>query len=178
MHFGAPQEIFIDGGSSLWGKVVETYLKKIQTVHKGASPYHPRINGRVERLNGIVGGMLTKLLLDKPTKLWDLLLDQALFACRIQTHTTTKTSPFYLVIGKHPHLLGDQNYPLPIDATTAEFEERIRVVQSASRAVQARDRLSELITTPHNLETGDWVLVRHEKPYKFESKWFGPYQII
>jgi hypothetical protein len=60
------------------------------------------------------------------------------------------------------------------------------VVQSArqaaatathNRAVQARDNLSEL-TTPHNLEAGDWVLVRHEKPHKFESKWFGPYQII
>jgi hypothetical protein len=72
--------------------------------------------------------MLAKLLLGKPTKLWDLFLDQALFPCRIRTHTTIKTSPFYLVYDKHPHLLGDQNYPLPIDATTAEFEERIRVV--------------------------------------------------
>jgi hypothetical protein len=83
MHFGAPQEILSDGGSNLWGKVVETYLKKIQTVHKGSSPYHPRTNGRVERLNGIIGGMLTKLLLGKPTKLWDLFLDQALFGGRI-----------------------------------------------------------------------------------------------
>src|SRR5436309_219682 len=40
--------------------------------------------------------MLGKLLLNKPTKLWDLYLDQAVFACRVRTHTTTKTSPFYL----------------------------------------------------------------------------------
>jgi hypothetical protein len=69
---------------------------------------------------------------------------------------------------------------------TAKFEEHIRVVQSArqaaaaathNHAVQSRDRLSEL-TTPHNLEAGDWVLVRHEKPHKFESKWFGPYKVI
>jgi hypothetical protein len=128
MHFDAPQEIFSDGGSNLWGKVVETYLKKIQTVHKDASPYHPRTNGRVERLNGIISGMLTKLLLGKPIKLWDLFLNQVLFACRIRTHTTTKTLPVYLVYIRHPHLLGDQNYSLPVDATTAEFEERIRVV--------------------------------------------------
>ena len=25
---------------------------------------------------------------------------------------------------------------------------------------------------------GEWVLVRHENPQKFESKWFGPYQIV
>jgi hypothetical protein len=28
------------------------------------------------------------------------------------------------------------------------------------------------------LEVGEWVLVRHEKPQKLESKWFGPYQIV
>src|SRR5436190_5412378 len=34
------------------------------------------------------------------------------------------------------------------------------------------------IVTPHSLEEGDWVLVRHEKPQKLESKWFGPYRIV
>ena len=27
------------------------------------------------------------------------------------------------------------------------------------------------------MNEGEWVLVRHENPQKFESKWFGPYQI-
>jgi hypothetical protein len=70
-------------------------------------------------------------------------LDQALVACRIQTHTTTKTSPFYLVYDKHPHLLGDQNYSLPVDAT-AEFEEHIRVIQSA-RQVAAIARYNHAV---------------------------------
>ena len=38
---------------------------------------------------------------------------------------------FYLIYDKYPYLLGDQNYPLPVDTITAEFEECIRVVQSA-----------------------------------------------
>jgi len=38
----------------------------------------------------------------------------------------------------------------------------------------ARDELVE----PHKFEEGQWVLVRHENPQKFESKWFGPYQVI
>ena len=69
MHYGAPQEIFTDGGKNLWGGVVQRYLSKIKTLHKGTSPYHPRTNGRVERLNGIIDNMLGKLLLNKPTKL-------------------------------------------------------------------------------------------------------------
>src|SRR5216110_3253557 len=130
--------------------------------------------------------MLGKLLLNKPTKLWDLYLDQALFACRIRTHATTKTSPFYLVYRRQPHLLGDPNVALPSDANPAGHEERIRLVQSAwqeaaiatyDRARKAKSDRDEVVT-PHALEEGDWVLVRHEKPQKLESKWFGPYQIV
>jgi len=33
MHYGAPQEIFTDGGKNLWGGVVQSYLDKNKTVH-------------------------------------------------------------------------------------------------------------------------------------------------
>src|SRR6266516_5697185 len=89
------------------------------------------MNGKVEHLNGILEDMISKLLFGKHTKLWDLYLDQALFACRIRTHATTKTSPFYLVYGRQPHLLGDPNQALLIDATLAGHDECILVVQSA-----------------------------------------------
>jgi hypothetical protein len=186
MHYGAPQEIFTDGGKNLWGGVVQRYLAKIKTLHKGTSPYHPRTNGKVERLNGIVGAMLGKMLLNKPTKLWDLYLDQALFACRIRTHTTTKTSPFYLLYGQHPHLLGDYNATLPQDAESRVPEERLKLVQSArmeaamathERALKDKTTRDQLVK-PHKLREGDWVLVRHENPQKFEAKWFGPYQVV
>jgi len=185
MHFGAPQEIFTDGGKNLWAGVVQRYLKKIGTLHKGTSPYHPRTNGKVERLNGIIGSMLGKLLLGKPTLLWDLYLDQALFACRVRTNATTKTSPFYLVYGQQPHLFGDVNQALPNDATPEGHEKRIKLLQSArveatiaayERAFKDRNHRNELVV-PHQLDAGDWVLVRHEIPNKFEPKWFGPYQI-
>src|SRR4030095_8186106 len=68
-----------DGDKNLWGGVVQKYLEKIKTLHKGMSSYHPRTNGKVKRLNGILGSMLGKMLLNKPTKLWDLYVDQAIF---------------------------------------------------------------------------------------------------
>lgn len=186
MHYGAPQEIFTDGGKNLWGGVLQRYLDKIKTLHKGTSPYHPRTNGKVERLNGIIGNMLGKMLLGKPTKLWDLYLDQALFACRIRTHSTTKTSPFYLLYGRQPHLLGDPNIALPDDAVPEGHEKRMELLQSARQeaAIATYERafkdkaVKDVVVTPHKLEEGDWVLVRHENPQKFESKWFGPYQIV
>jgi hypothetical protein len=83
MHYGALQEIFSDGGKSLWGGVVERYLSKIMTAHKGASPFYPHTNG-------------------KRTQLCDLHLDQAPFACRVRTQSTTNTSPSYLVWTTYP----------------------------------------------------------------------------
>ena len=186
MHYGAPQEIFTDGGKNLWGGIVQRYLNKIKTLHKGTSPYHPRTNGKVERLNGIIGTMLGKMLLNKPTKLWDLYLDQAVFACRIRTHSTTKISPFYLVYGRHPQLLGDRNAALPVDAEAAPYDERLKLLQSArkeaviathERALKDKSARDQMVK-PHKLEEGEWVLVRHENPQKFEAKWFGPYQVV
>src|SRR4030095_17012742 len=118
--------------------------------------------------------------------LWDLYVDQAIFACRIRTHTTTKTSPFFLLYGRQPHLLGDVNMTLPIDADTALDDERLKILESAckeaafatyERAMKDKDARDDLVK-PHALEEGEWVLVRHENPQKFEAKWFGPYQIV
>ena len=118
--------------------------------------------------------MLTKYLLGKPTRMWDLYLDQALFACRVRTHATTETSPYYLVYGKHPRLIGDDNYALDINAPTADPHSRIEAVQSArqqasrvtyERALREktlRDEKAQL----HRLDVGQWVLVRHETPPK------------
>ena len=69
MHYGAPQEIFTDDDKNLWEDVVQRYLKKIKTLHKGTSPYHPHINGKMKRLNGIIDTMLEKMLFNKHTKL-------------------------------------------------------------------------------------------------------------
>ena len=40
MNFGAPEEIFTDGGKNLWGGVIYKYLERIKMVHKGISPCH------------------------------------------------------------------------------------------------------------------------------------------
>jgi hypothetical protein len=45
------------------------------------------------------------------------------------------------------------------------------------RAMRDKNTRDELVK-PHDLDAGQWVLVRHENPQKFESKWYGPYQIV
>jgi len=46
--------------------------------------------------------------------------------------------------------------------------------ESALKDKAVRDE----IVKPHKLDAGEWVLVRHENPQKFEAKWFGPHQVV
>jgi hypothetical protein len=80
MVFGPPDELLSDNSSNLVGKVLTAYMKLLATKHRGTTPYHPRINGKVENLNELVGSMLTKMLINKPIILWDQYLQQATFS--------------------------------------------------------------------------------------------------
>ena len=72
------------------------------------------------------------------------------------------------------------------DTEPAPHDERFKLLQSVrkeaalatyDRAVKDKNARDELVE-PHKFQEGQWVLVRHENPQKFESKWFGPYQVI
>jgi hypothetical protein len=110
--------------------------------------------------------VLGKLLLAEPTNLWDLYLDQALFACRVRTNSTTKESPFYLVYGQHAHLFGDVNEAFPNDVTPEGHEKRIKLLPSAraeasiaayERTYKDASHQNELVA-PHHLDVGEsWL---------------------
>jgi transposase InsO family protein len=74
MNYRAPIEVISDNSQNLLSGVVAYYLKLLKTRHRTTTPYHPRINGKVENLNGLLGRMLTKYLIGKLTKVWDLYL--------------------------------------------------------------------------------------------------------
>jgi hypothetical protein len=134
--------------------------------------------------------MLTKYLANKPTMLWDLYLPQALFACRVRVHATTKRSPFFLLYGVHPRLPSDENPPRPleIEITTEDHEKRIAQLHHArieanelllKRAIYAQKVRSDLVKPEHSgFKPGQWVLVRQEGPEKFQAKWYGPYYVV
>jgi transposase InsO family protein len=185
-NYGAPREIISDNGPNLIGAGVAHYVKQLATRHRTTTPYHPRTNGKVENLNGLIGRMLTKYLVGKPTRLWDEYLHQALFAARIRIHTVTKKSPFYLLYGLSPRIPSDPNTPIPDDAEPEDPEERLKNVAHVrtlanelllNRAIRTK-RIHDEAVKETSLQPGTWVLVRNEGPEKFQPRWFGPYRIL
>ena len=71
-----------------------------------------------------------------------------------------KTSSFYLLYSKHPHLLGDYNATLSVESESALYEERLRLLQSArkdaviasyERALKNKSARDKLVTS-HEIE--------------------------
>jgi hypothetical protein len=191
MRFGCPKEILTDRGSNFMSNVVSHYLQRLKTNHKRTWAFHPRTNGKCERLNGIFKGMLRKYC-NGAIHRWDDFIDTALLATRIRTHRTTGKSPFYLTYGREPVLPGDMHVPfidpkfskdprVIADQTATELEKLNQVraaVEIRMRATNSKDkeRWDKLIT-PQDFEIGDHVLVRHENKFGLEYNWFGPFVV-
>ncbi len=183
--YGTPKEIITDRGANLWAPAMGLVFKRLGTKHRGTTPYHPRTNGAVERYNGVLGQMITKYLIGHPIKDWDKYLEQALFATRIRTHSTTKMSPFYLLYGVNPTLPGDASMPTPdryderIDPAPFLSRERAAALQSTmTKALENKKKWDSQVNDKDKFQVGDWVLIRTKKPKKFEVHWYGPYQIV
>jgi hypothetical protein len=143
----------------------------------------------VENFNGLLGNILTKMLVNQPTILWDQYLMQATFSIRIRIHTNKGNSPYALLFGRNPRLPSDSNELRPLEYFGDALQnnlERIEKMQHArmvanrklvEKAIKAR-QLREDSVKLASFRKGDWVLVRAENRQKFEGRWFGPYKVL
>jgi hypothetical protein len=192
MRFGCPSEILTDRGANFMSHVVKLYMNRIKTNHKFTSAFHPRTNGKCERLNGILKAMLRKYV-NGAIHIWDQFVDTALFAARIRHHRSTGFSPFFLVYGREPKIPGDyirpyfgkavSQDPRTIAEHTARELEELGQVRAAAekrmQAVQEQDKQRwDALVEKLDFEVGDHVLVRHEQKYGLEFNWVGPFIIV
>jgi len=183
MHYGQPREVLTDRGPNLWKEAMAIFMNRMGTKRRGTTPYHPRTNGKVERLNGIFGQSISKYLVGKPRKMWDLYLAPALFHARVRTHTTTEFSAFYTLYGVQPRLVGDETGPTPeTDETRSDpagFLETVRA--EAARRTEFRNEQNKQYFKSNvrklTFKVGDWVLLRAGNPKKWEAKFYGPYKV-
>ncbi|KAG2190788.1 hypothetical protein INT47_000170 [Mucor saturninus] len=192
MRFGCPNEILTDRGANFMSHILSFYIKKIKLHHKLTSAFHPRTNGKCERLNGILKQMLRKYVHGAINR-WDEYLETALWACRIRKHRTTGFSPFFLTYGREPRLPGDPLRPfmdmsIPNDPTMisdgaipflrklqqARIDADARV---AANSQQDKERWDSIMK-PHQFAIGEHLLLRHENKFGLEYNWMGPYIVV
>ncbi|RYA56413.1 hypothetical protein DD596_25545, partial [Enterobacter cloacae complex sp. 4DZ3-28B] len=98
-RFGTPLEIVSDNGPGFRKGLLTEVCDELHILHRHSTPYYPQSNGLVEKANGVIAGIIRKMVKNK-TKLWDDFLDGALWAYRTTYREATEFTPFHLVYGQ------------------------------------------------------------------------------
>ncbi|MCO5586543.1 hypothetical protein L7F22_040484 [Adiantum nelumboides] len=194
--FGTPLEIVSDNGPGFRKGLLTEVCEGLHILHRHSTPYYPQSNGLVEKANGIIAGIIRKMVKNK-TKLWDDFLDGALWAYRTTYKEATEFTPFHLVYGQEALQPIELNIPtmrLHGEAaqrkeeewtdhllTLAELEWKREAAYECykRKATQVKGKLDKEVKDK-GIKEGDLVLryanrIDNRFDAKFETRWQGPY---
>ena len=98
-QYGIPEIMISDNGKEFANEEVESLLKQFGVKHNFTTPYHPRSNGKIERLNKTFKSILKKLMFSAKTN-WEQQIGPALMAYRNTFHTSAGFTPFQALYGR------------------------------------------------------------------------------
>jgi transposase InsO family protein len=96
---GIPRELISDRGAQFTSELMGEIHRLVGIKPIFTTPYHPMMNGRIERQHAILKSVLKKLCSDKPNE-WHRYLVPTLFAMREPPSGTLGFSPFELLYGR------------------------------------------------------------------------------
>ena len=98
-RLGIPTELHSDNGTNFISRVLKQYCETVGIKQIRTSPYHPQMDGMVERFNSTLKWLLRKLVQNTKVE-WDQCLPYVLWAYRGTVHKKTGFTPHELVFGK------------------------------------------------------------------------------
>ncbi|UYV78051.1 hypothetical protein LAZ67_15003310, partial [Cordylochernes scorpioides] len=193
LRHGAPKFLISDRGSQFTSNLMKEVMKMCKVKHCFTTSYHPQTNGLTERLNRTLINMIS-MYVNTDQKNWDEILPFITHAYNTTIQETTGYSPFFLLFGREPmSLLDDEN--IPTDSNMDDYDEYIenyldkiartrQVVINNTEKTQERmkrnydKKHNEKIYEPGHL-VAVWTQVRKiGKCEKLLRKYFGPYRIL
>ena len=108
--FGALARLLSDRGTSFTSSIIEELCKILGIGQLWIKPYHPQMNGLVERLHQMIMHMIGKLGEDKKAD-WPSHLAEIAHAYNSTQSPVTWYSPHYLMFGWWPRLPVDFIFP-------------------------------------------------------------------
>ena len=170
-RMGIPEEILTNQGTNFMSALMEEVYRLLQ-IRIQTSPYHPQMDGLVERFNGTLKMMLQKFV-SRNQKDWDDYLPHLLFAYREVPQESTGFSPFELLYGRRVRgpldvlkesWRGDTSEETPAVTHMVKMRERLEemtdlVRENLGRAQQRQKAVYDRGAKHRSFEAGDEVLV-------------------
>ncbi|XP_037774704.1 uncharacterized protein LOC119571495 [Penaeus monodon] len=98
-RLGIPEEIIHDQGTQFMSDCMHEVSRLLSVKQLPTTPYHPMSNGLVEKFNGTLKAMLSRLCAEQPRQ-WHRYLNPLLFAYREVPQASTGFAPFELLFGR------------------------------------------------------------------------------
>ncbi|MCO5599977.1 hypothetical protein L7F22_054084 [Adiantum nelumboides] len=195
-RFGTPLEIVSDNGPGFRGGLLTEVCEVLKISHRYSTPCYPQSNGLVEKANGIITGIIRKMVESKPMR-WDNFLDGAIWTYRTTYRDAPQFTPFHLVYGQEALQPIELNIPT-IKLTGRQEQnndeawiDRLLILVELEwkreaayhcyekKALQLKDKLNEGIKDKEIKEKS--LVLRYNNALdnrfdaKFECRWEGPF---
>ncbi|MCO5581008.1 hypothetical protein L7F22_034884 [Adiantum nelumboides] len=195
-RFGTPLEIVSNNGTGFRRGLLTEVCEELKISHRHSTPYYPQSNGLVEKANGIIAGIIRKMVESKP-KRWDNFLDGAIWAYRTTYRDATQFTPFHLVYGQEALQPIELNIPTIkltgrqeqsndeawidrlLNLVELEWKREAAYQCYEKKALQLKDKLNEGIKDKEIKEKS--LVLRYNNALdnrfdaKFERRWEGPF---
>ncbi|XP_062369140.1 protein NYNRIN-like [Cinclus cinclus] len=176
-RYGVPETIDSDKGPHFTSKITQELAEALGIKWEKHTPYHPQSSGRVERMNGEIKKQLTKLVLE--TKLsWVKCVPLALLNIRTQPRADVGISPFEMLYGMPYNLEKVQTNP---NISDLHLNKYLAVLMKFKKQLWEKGMWAQrppLDLVLHQVQPGDWVLIRSWKENPLTPKWEGPYLVL
>ncbi|UYV66656.1 hypothetical protein LAZ67_4002457 [Cordylochernes scorpioides] len=181
LRHGAPRFLISDRGSQFTSNLMKEIMKMCKVKHCFTTSYHPQTNGLTERLNRTLINMIS-MYVNTDQKNWDEILPFVTHAYNTTIQETTGYSPFFLLFGREPmSLLDDDNIPInDYDEYIENYLDKIartrQVVINNTEKTQERMKINydkkhnERIYEPGHL-VAVWTPVRKIGKFVIEAEW-------
>ena len=151
--YGAPKYLLTDNGKQFAAKFFDSVCGLLGVRHYFTAFYHPQTNGQTERFNKTIMERLRHFAADHQTD-WDLYIQPLTYAYNMQVHRPTGTTPFDLILSRHPPSIAIRDVPqdsedVPDRTDTVAFKRyllrRVRKVlgRASARNTAAQQRYKD-----------------------------------
>ena len=173
--YGVPSYLVTDNGPQFASKFFEAVCTMLGVQHYLTTAYHPQTNGQSERFNRTILDRLRHYVADHQAD-WDEFVQPLVYAYNMQVHRSTNTTPFDLVLSRHPPNILVKDYPsanpttIPDDQlTTVQVKRNIlrrlrKSLQQANRRLtqaqkRYKDDFDKKVKFALDVQPGQWVFV-------------------
>jgi hypothetical protein len=199
-RYGVPKFVLTDNGGE-WAAEFDVMCRDYAIQHQRTAPQWPQCNGMAERMIKTIKHGIT-VLAATPANMdcWDQQLAKVLFGYRCGIQTSTRFSPFMILIGRTPRLRVD-NYlqaltvevdnGVDMETVVAQFLQKVELIASIHNNVllnveQAQQQQRKVYAARRGKHLFEGLIVgqtmvKMKKPGKkraLTASWEGPYQFI